>query len=444
VSYAFIIVPFISLGTNSILIKYLPSFKEKSKQHELNGLALLINLFALAVLALVSFACIPFVDVSALDAGVQMLLQHVGFLGVLILSLTFFQLFVGYCTTQLKTTISLIFGDAFLKAAYLILGLLYLYEHIDFQLLLTLYVSSYVLASIVVFFQAFSLGFRAVWPGKLKEVAEIIRFGIFNILDKASTVLVVNLDIVMIGWLMLDLAPVAEYALPFFIGSVVIIPQRAIQIVSSPLTSKSLADNRLEDVKEILQKVGVNQLLFGGLIFRGIWTNIDGLLLLVPEKFQGGKWVVLYIGLSRLSMLLASTTTPIMVYSKYFKSHLYLTLVLVVLTVISNLILIPPIGIEGAALATFISLTMFTVLKLVFVQQKFNIHPFTKKLFISIALIAVLTTIGYYLPKDEGSILWIIAKSALVCGIYVLIALALRLSPDINTFWEKWKGKIMQ
>ena len=41
-------------------------------------------------------------------------------------------------------------------------------------------------------------------------------------------------------------------------------------------------------------------MIVGSIVFIGIWLNIDDLLLLVPEKYQGVQYVFLFIGLGKL------------------------------------------------------------------------------------------------------------------------------------------------
>ena len=56
----------------------------------------------------------------------------------------------------------------------------------------------------------------------------------------------------------------------------------------------------IDQIRSIYSKSSINQLIIGGLMFLGIWLNIDDGLSLLPEKFQGGRLVVLFIAFSQL------------------------------------------------------------------------------------------------------------------------------------------------
>ena len=121
--------------------------------------------------------------------------------------------------------------------------------------------------------------------------------------------------------------------------------------------------NHLE-IKNIYEKSSLNQLLLGGFIFLIIWLNIDEGLALLPEKFQGGKYVVLYIGLSKLFSVATGVNGQIIVNSKYYRFDLYSNFILLIITIFTNYIFIPEssplseysiVGINGAAFATALS-----------------------------------------------------------------------------------------
>ena len=84
-------------------------------------------------------------------------------------------------------------------------------------------------------------------------------------------------------------------------------------------------------------------MIVGGLIFLGIWCNIENVFKLIPngEIYAQGKWVVFYIGISKLFDMATGVNQEIVGTSKYYKIDLLFYLFLVVVAVITNLIFIP-------------------------------------------------------------------------------------------------------
>ena len=80
-------------------------------------------------------------------------------------------------------------------------------------------------------------------------------------------------------------------------------------------------------------------------------------------------------------------------------------LVLVICNLLLNIILIPTIGVEGAACATLISVVGVHTCRLLLVKKIFNMHPFRHNLFVLGSYVAVLLPIAYCLSFDADYLL---------------------------------------
>ena len=90
-------------------------------------------------------------------------------------------------------------------------------------------------------------------------------------------------------------------------------------------------------------------------------------------------------------------------------------------------------GITGAAMATGISLLIFNVAKYLFLKFKFGFGPFTWKSGVTLILGAVAYYVSTFLPRQD-LIIDIVFRSSIITMVFVPIALALRLSEDVNDF----------
>jgi O-antigen/teichoic acid export membrane protein len=236
---------------------------------------------------------------------------------------------------------------------------------------------------------------------------------------------------IMIG-AFLGLEHVAFYTLAFYIGSVIKVPGKSIISISVPLLAKAWEEQDFKQIQTIYSKSSINQLIIGGLFFLCVWINIDAIFSILPEKFSHGKWVVLYIGLAQLFNVAAGVNGAIIINSKYYKYDLYTNLLLVVITLISNYLLIPKYGINGAAMATALSVLLFNLIRLILIKLKMNLQPFSLKTLYTILILIAIYGISLYLPLSGNLYLDVVWKTFVVVAIFIPLLLSLELSEDIN------------
>ena len=111
---------------------------------------------------------------------------------------------------------------------------------------------------------------------------------------------------------------------------------------------------------------------------------------------------------------------------------------LALLTIVLNYFLIPVLGLEGAALASFISIFIFDLVKLVFVKVKFGFLPFTRatfKIFVTLVFLAILF---YAVQFPFHPIVNISIKSILIVVTYLGILFRFQISEDVSGILSKW------
>jgi O-antigen/teichoic acid export membrane protein len=437
VAYAMIFSQFIHGGIPNAFLRFLPSVSGADRSLFLGRLMLAPTAGTLFFLGLVIFFGETGFQLINADES-KLLIAHIPELFVLTTALTFFQVFGGYLGAQLKSTLYQFLNETFLKSWYLVVVVGFWMELYGFDVLLWAYVAGYVIAMLVTLISArknaFHLKFEGRFPLKVKEVAT---YSFYAILDRGAAIAVTNLDIVMIG-LLASLEEVAFYTLAFYIGSVALLPQKSISAISMPVVSASIAANEITKLTEVYVKSSLMQLTLGGLIFCCIWVPIDEIMQLLPDKFSGGKWVVFFIGIAKLLQMAGGVSGGILVYSKYYRSNFYLNLLLIVLTIATNLFFMHPdglnMGITGAALATAISATVYTGLKVYYVQRYFKINPFSRSLLIASLLIAVISSL-VLIPNLFGNIyLSLLMKGSVTALLFLSVARSARLLPELKQF----------
>tara|TARA_B100000902_G_scaffold33428_2_gene40091 strand:- start:9165 stop:10088 length:924 start_codon:yes stop_codon:yes gene_type:complete len=277
------------------------------------------------------------------------------------------------------------------------------------------------------------------------NIKRLFRYGFFVLIGGASAIIVSRVDMIMIGKYV-GLTEVAYYSVAFFIGNVIRVPARALGSIASPIISRAWKESDMQKIYDIYYKSSINQLIFGGFIFLIVWLNIDDALLFLPEKFRGGKLVVLFIALSQLFNVTTGVNGKIIINSKFYKFDLYSNIILLVITLFTNYLFIrdtSPLfeygiyGINGAAFATALSIFIFNFIKLLYLYIKIKIHPFTIKTLFTLILLIVIYFLINFICFPENLFLRIFLKSFTIFLLYFSLVFVFKLSIDIENIVKK-------
>jgi O-antigen/teichoic acid export membrane protein len=252
-------------------------------------------------------------------------------------------------------------------------------------------------------------------------------------MGNASATIIVNLDSLMLSAYS-GLGSAGIYTIAFFIAAVIEIPKRSISQVVIPIVSQANKEGDTAKLKELYQKTSLNQLIIGGLIFLGIWCNIENVFKLIPngEIYAQGKWVVFYIGISKLFDMATGVNQEIVGTSKYYKVDLLFYLFLVVVAVITNLIFIPIYGITGAALASAISIFLFNTIRFLFLLYVFKIQPFSLNTLKVLGVFFLTLLASYLITPINNFVIDLILRSLIIIVLFGGFMLLFKISDDVQ------------
>ncbi len=440
-AYSMIFAQIFGFGAGNSFIRFSPKYKGKELS-SLHTYILLLAIFGMLVLAIIFLfsgnsliALVNEKDAYMMDGRLRML-----FALTLIMTLTF--TLSGYIGSVMRTIYYQFLNEFVIRVFYLLMSIAYLFNWINFEQLVLLYVGSYGVILILLFINSVKHNLKWGNPKLAPEKSEVLRFGMFSVLDRGASIMINSLDIIMIS-ILLDLERVAIYTLAFYIGSVVLIPQKSLQLITNPVAAKAIANDDHDELQSVYKKSTLLQFLLGSVIFIAIWVNIDHIFSLLPEEFSNGKWVVLFIGLSKLFFMISGISGAMIVYSKHYKVNLYLNAFLVILTVITNYYLIPHWGVNGAALATAISLFLYNMAKVIFVHRAFHIQPFDTKLIVAVLGVTVLAVLGMLWNPLLINPFWSIVIKGSLFTFFSLI-LSFSLSEDLRSMALGIKRKYLK
>ena len=439
VSYSIVFSTFSHLGSPNILLRFFPRFKEKSQL-----LSFSILLCSLGFLVFVSLFFI-FKNKLLISIDATPLLQDYFYLvTLLVFCLCFFDLFSSLSRSYLDSSTPLFLNEVFVRICVLILLVLYKFKWIDFTFFIHSYILIYFSKLLILLFiqikqKRISFSFNFSKP----KILEQFKYGFYVLTAGAAAVLVSRFDMLMIEYY-LDLKQVAYYGLAFFIGSVIKVPSRSISLISSPLIAKYFEKEDMSNIQTIYSKTSINLLIIGGLIFLCVILNINDILSILPEKFSHGKNVVLFIGLAQMVNLAAGLHGLILLHSSYYKSIIYFNLLLFIITFLTNLLFIPIYGIDGAALATLVSLFIFNAVRMIYVYKKMRLHPFSSKTVILLFVILFSFFLVEFIPLTSILILNIFIRCLFVMIIVATSVKLFNISEDISQLIRNNLDKIIR
>ena len=437
IAYAILVSTFTTFGVPKTFVRFFPVIKEKG---QLYFLSLIIPLLGFILSLLVYFLFKQ--QIFELLNASPLLKDNFFYIILLVFFIGFYDVLTAVSRSFLSAAAPIFINEVFLKVYSMLALLLHWFGYVDFSIFLRIYLFGYFLKFAILFLiqwknDRFSLAF-SLNDLKLKEISS---FGLFVFVGGASVMLVTRLDMMMIGS-MLDLEQVAFYTVAFFIGNAIKVPGKSIAAISSPLVAKALEKQDYKETQTLYTKSSINQLIIAGVLFLCIWLNIDDIFSLLPAKFQGGKWVVFYISIAQLFNMITGINGTIIVNSKYYRYDLYTNIILVLTTVITNYFLILKYGIDGAAMATAISISLFNLIRLILIKVKMNMHPFSLQTIKTILLLFVMFFALDFLPNSSYAFVDIIWKSIVVFILFISAVIYFKLSEDINEVIIEVRKKI--
>jgi O-antigen/teichoic acid export membrane protein len=234
---------------------------------------------------------------------------------------------------------------------------------------------------------------------------------------------------------MQGIAATGIYSTAFYMAMVIDIPKRAIQQISAPIVSEGLHRGDHALVLDLYRKSSINQLLFGSLLFLGIWVNLDTIFDWMPngDVYRSGAMVFFFIGVSRLLDLSAGIGGVILYNSDYYTYSVPMGFITTGVAIAGNLLLIPIMGIGGAAAATALSYLLLVLYILGVVRWKSGMHPFTRETWILVLLLAIALAAHQAYGAQTGAWTDLVFNTALFWIPFAATCLILRISPDIHT-----------
>lgn len=438
-SSANVIMPLFAIGMQNTLVKFYSQYETNEERSRFLSFTVL---FPLVVIIPIFFIGFYYFDeivffLSKKNLIVKKYIWLIPFIG---LCMAYFEIFYAWLRVHMHSVFGNFIKEVGLRlfSFFLIVSVYYNWITVEGFVYATAFV--YFLALLVTMFYAFHIQkpvFQFTIPDNVKDV---LVYTFYIILSGSVANLLLDGDKMILNQYM-NIENIAYYSVATYIALVISVPSRAMHQIVYPITAKLMHENKHDEMNILYKKTSINLQVVGGFVMLGIFVNINKLYELVPDEYAGGILVVFMIGLSKYFDLILGNNNAIIFNTKYYRAVLFLGVLLVLLTIALNMIFIPIYGIIGSAFATLLSITLYSLAKLLFVVKRLDLYPFTKQTLYSLALTFVLFLAFYFWDFPFYPIISILFKSVLMTIAYVYLNYKFVISIEINQVMDKIYGK---
>jgi O-antigen/teichoic acid export membrane protein len=435
ITISLIYAQFAALGSFNITNRFFPFFKDQNKHH--HGFLFGISALAFAGFLITTVLFLFFKQSFSLfytDTS-PLLVEYYYYLIPLGFTTLYFHLFDTYLRSLYKNVIPSIISELGARIFNTLSIALYAINLVDFPTFVFIYVLGNCLPALLVILYTWNIGQLMIKPvlsilwkrtGRM-----ILVYGAFSLFNNLSYLILSSIDSLMVAQ-MIDLGATGIYTTMIFITSVLLIPYRSVLKVSTPIVAGYWKSRDMKSMEKLYHSASDSNLVVGGGLFLLLWVNIDSLFSFMPGEYAMGKIVFLMLGVGRLFDMTTGLNGVILLTSKKYRYDLFFTIGLVVFAIISNYFFIPVFGMNGAAFASMVTLMLYNLLRIIFIQIHFKIQPFLlRQLWVPLIVMLVALMSGA-VSQIINVYVDILIRSAFISLCFIIPVYYLNISSDIN------------
>jgi len=445
ISLAAIFGQFGSMGFMNVTIKIFPFFRNHEKKH--NGflfLMLAAGTLGFMICAAGYYLWKPHLIAQNIEKS-PLFAEYVYLLLPLLFVSVFHLLMDSYNRILFNASFGIFVKEFLLRILNLIgIGLFY-FNVFDFHAFILFYTIAYgvplALISLLLLFKheiSFKPSFSFLDKKLVKSIFSVAGFGLIS---GFSGIAVFQIDRYLVNHYC-DLSATGVYSTAFFFGTMILLPARALIKIASSVIAESIKSDKWENIKDIYKRSTHNLLLLGVFTFLIIWGNIDNIMSFLPPEFETGRLVVLFISIAFLFQSFSAISGVIIQYSNYYRQHSLIMIVLILTIVGFNILLLPDMGIKGAALASLFSFIIYAVIQVSYVKLKFGFQPFKLKHLVILIIGGISYFISSLIPQFDWIILDILIRSAILSLLFIVPVLLLGYSEETTKLLRKLAKRI--
>lgn len=447
-NYAVTFSQILLMGVNSTLTVYIHKYhNDSNKRKSLITLSLLIPAMMTAIFSITYFILKPWILRHFQMDDAPFMSRYFMWLPLFTFLFIYNVILEQFLGSQLKVAISAFMREVVLRAANIVVILLYGFGYIDFD--------SFVAATVLIYFIPvfifLVLSFRVENFGfllrlkyfSIDEYKEMAHFSWYHFLLSISILMIAYMDVLALP--LYDhrgFSSVAVYAVAVFLISFMQLPAKALTPASFTVLTKAFTDNDMIKARDIFVRSSINILIPSFGMAALLCCNLSNAVTIIKNGYNEIIPVFLILFIGKLFDIATGMNDQALSIAKYYKFNFYLSLLLMAFLFFMLRFLIPHYGIYGAAWSTTVTVIIFNFIKFMFMWKKLDMQPFSKRTLLVIAAALPAFAAGYFFPHffDQAHHIYVrtffdaALRSTAVIIVYLLMLVWLKPSPDLEEY----------
>ncbi|SDX67640.1 lipopolysaccharide biosynthesis protein [Hymenobacter psychrophilus] len=274
----------------------------------------------------------------------------------------------------------------------------------------------------------------------VRPVRELFSVGAFTLFSSLAGSIIMYIDTLMVGS-QVNLAAAGIYAIAFNISTALAIPARSLNKIAFPLLADYWKEQNLSGMADFYRRTTRLNALIGCLLALGIALNLPFIYSLMRAEYAQGTLVVLLLLGSRLFDGITGLNGLILITSPRYRFDLVFNVSLSLLIIGLNLLLIPRLGMVGAAVAAVAAQVSINLARTWFVWHSFGMQPFTWQIPLILLITTAAGVAGWLVPTLASPLLTMLLRSTVITAVYGGLALATGAAPEAGALLQKLRRR---
>ena len=432
-----------ALGFTNTTLRYFPYFRNRENGH--SGFLVLLLGLPLALFVVVA---------GALWLGQPLVLRwyahdaallgpHYGVMLGLALCILLYNLLEAYTKSLFHTSFSSFLTDILQRLLIVGSAVLYGAGVLSFEGFVLAYLGSYAAIAILLLGYLAAIGELHLRPTRavlrVRPVGELVRFGSFALLGNISGTLLLTIDSLMLG--SHSFADAGIYTIALNISTALAVPFRALYKTAYPLIAEYWKEGATDKLLDFYRRSTRLTTALGSYLALGIGLNLPFIYSLIHRpEYAAGTTAVLLLLAGRLTDGITGVNGIIVVTSPRYRYDLLFNVGLALAIIGLNLLLIPRLGLTGAALSNALALASINLLRTWFVWRSFGWQPFDRRILYILGLAGGAGLVAWALPAPANVWLALLLRGGVLTALYGAGLLATGWVPEVSALAHKLRG----
>ncbi len=450
IAIATLMMAFSSFGMPTYIYKFFPYYKSHlpDKKNDQAAIALVTGIIGFIIIILAGIVFKPLVVKKYITYAPE-IITYYNWIFVLGFGLLIYTLLEAWAWQIHKSVLTNFLKELGWRLFTTVLIVLFSFQLISFDLFIKLFSFSYPFIAVILL--VYLLYTKQIhFNFSLSRVSRRFSGSIIKLSSFVYAALVVfNISLVfdtlLISSVLHDaLAQLAIYSVAQNIAAMIQAPQRGIISASMIHLATAWKEKNMELIGKIYQRSSINQLLFACGFFSLVVMNLQDAVITfeLKDTYLKAFYVVIFLGFAKVVDMGTGVNAQIIATSTYWRFELFSGVILLLVMLPLSYILTRSYGIVGTGVAQLISISIYNFIRVVFLWNKFRLHPFSIQSVYTLLLGGTCFALSYFLFRDLHSWPGLFARSIFFCMAFAGGALYMNLSPDIQPVLQQIQKRL--